>query len=132
MKYLLDTHILIWWYLGSPELSEAYRQLLETLEKKGEEVGVSIISLWEISLLQARGKIQLSIALDEWFSDLESNRWIHVLPLSGPIVLESTRLGETFHKDPADRLIVSTARCVNLKLLTKDDKIRTSGSVIVV
>lgn len=132
MRFLLDTHVLVWWYQASPDLPDSYKQLLMSAEKGNEPVGVSIISLWEIALLESRGRIRFSASVDQWFLSLEKSSWLHILPLKSSIVLESTRLGEEFHKDPADRMIVATARCEKLKLLTVDEKICKSGLVAIV
>ena len=131
VNFLLDTHILIWWFQGASDLPSRYKQLLVDAEQKESPIGISIISLWEIALLQSRGRVRFSISLDHWFSELEVSPWIHILPLKSSIILESTRLGETFHKDPADRMIVATARCENLKLLSVDEKICQSGLAII-
>lgn len=129
MKYLLDTHILIWWCLDLQNLSRKYRELLNACETTGEPLGLSIISLWEISKLVASKKFLINFSLDEWFSELEEHSKLNILPLSSRIILESNRLGATFHKDPADQLIAATARCHGLRLLTVDEKIIESGVV---
>ena len=131
MKYLLDTHILVWWYLNSNQLKKSYLALIDECEKNSEPVAISIISLWEIAYLASKGKINFSYSIDRWFSELDKDTWLQILPLTGSIILESTRLGKNFHKDPADRLIVATARQEGLKLLTADKKIIDSGSVVV-
>lgn len=129
MKYLLDTHILIWWCLDLQNLSQKYRDLLNESENVGEPFGLSIISLWEISKLVSSKKFLIHFSLDEWFCELEEHSKLAILPLSSHIILESTRLGTAFHKDPADQLIAATARCHGLRLLTADEKIIESGVV---
>jgi PIN domain nuclease of toxin-antitoxin system len=132
MNVLLDTHVLVWWYLDAPELPSNYRALLERLESAGERVGVCDISLWEIAKLVERGRLQLHAALDELLQQVEADPLFEVLPLSGRIAAESTRLGPAFHKDPADQLIAATARCLGLRLMTCDEAIRKSHVVAVV
>ena len=132
MKYLLDTHVLLWWYQNGPELSEEYAAILDSTEEQGEVLALSVMSMWEIAKLVQLQRIEVSFALDSWFRDLEDDPQIEVLGLNGEIILESTRLGEQMHKDQADQLIVATARCYNLRLLTHDSRIRSSGAVIVV
>jgi PIN domain nuclease of toxin-antitoxin system len=103
-------------------------QKIETEEFK-EGLAVSIISLWEIAKLAEIGRLQPEFSLDEWFYELEEDPGIWLVPLSARIVIESTRLGPHFHKDPADQLIASTARCHGLRLLTVDERIHRSGIV---
>ena len=131
MRYLLDTHVLVFWYADDRKLSRPYRQLLGRIERRGEQIGVSAISLWEIAKLVERSKLQLQRSLDECLAEVETNPSIELLPISARIAAESTRLGPAFPRDPADQLIAATARCHGLVLLTKDDLIRDSGAVSV-
>ena len=132
MKFLIDTHILLWWYLKKSQLSKKHLSLLVETEKKEDQVGLSVISLWEIARLVAVGRYEVSFSLDRWFKELETDNMVKVLPLSGSISLESNRLGEHFHKDPADQMIVATARCYGLPLMTVDKKIIHSEMVTII
>lgn len=133
MKYLIDTHVLLWWFLDSFDLPNEYQSLFDQHESKKQEVGISIISLWEIAKLVENNKLTIRFSLDDWFEELENDPILEIFPLSRNIVLESTRLREHgFHKDPADQMIVATARCHQLRLLTQDERIRQSGAVLVV
>ena len=132
MKFLLDTHILLWWYLDVPKLPDRFRRLLDEAEQRGEEIGVSIICLWEIAKLVAARKFIVSFSIDQWFKELEEDPLLQVVSLNSSIVLDSTRLGERFPRDPADQLIVATARSYGLALMTVDDQIRESRVVQVV
>ena len=76
-----------------------------------------------------RGRVEVTVPLDDWLAEIESHPLLAVLPLSPRIVAESVRLGADFHRDPADRLIVATARCHGLKLVTADERIRRWGKV---
>jgi len=131
MKFLLDTHVLIWWYLSPDRLSSEYEALITGVEKKGDQVGVSIISLWESGLLAKINRLQLNASIHQWFEKMAQESLIDILPLSVDVVLESLLLAEEFPKDPADRFIVATARVHGLKLLTQDEKIRKSGQVLI-
>jgi PIN domain nuclease of toxin-antitoxin system len=131
MRLLLDTHILIWWQLDRPELPEKYRTVLEAAEAEQEKFSLSVISLWEIAKLESSKRIQVLGSIDTWLEELESHSSVEILPLSSRIILESTRLGGRFHKDPADQLIAATARCHGLKLVTVDERIRSSGVVAI-
>lgn len=131
MSLLLDTHILLWWYLDRPELPERYAKLLETAEQNNEDIHVSIMTLWEIAKLVHLGKIEISFSLDQWFQELAQEDGLQILPLSPTIILESNRLGENFHRDPSDQLIAATARCHGLRLMTVDQKIIQSKVVAI-
>lgn len=131
MKYLLDTHVLLFWYLDDRALAKRYRRLLAELERKGDTVALSAITLWELAKLAERGRIQLAQAIDESLEQVEGNPTLEVLPITGRIAAESTRLGADFPRDPADQLIAATARCHGLILLTQDERIRDSRVVAV-
>ncbi|MBI3180672.1 MAG: type II toxin-antitoxin system VapC family toxin [Myxococcales bacterium] len=129
MKFVADTHIVIWWYEANEALSAVDLRRLRTAEAHGPAVGVSAISLWEIALLHSRGRIALDLPLDEYLSRIEASPTFQVLPLEGRIAAESTRLGPAFPRDPVDRLVAATTRCHGLLLMTADESIRKSGVV---
>jgi PIN domain nuclease of toxin-antitoxin system len=131
VKYLLDTLVMIWWLTDDRKLSREHAKLLERSERSGTAVGLSAISLWEIAKLVERGRIELTQSVDESFEQLETSAFISILPLTGRVAIESTRLGARFHADPIDQLIVATARCQGLTLLTVDERIVESGVVAV-
>ncbi len=95
-------------------------------------MGVSPISFWEIALLHAHGRIRLARSLEATIEFIETHRSVETVAPTGRIALDSTRLGANFPRDPADRLIAATARCHGLRLMTADDRIRTSGAVAIV
>lgn len=134
MKFIIDTHILIRWMLDLPELSQQHVMLLEETEKEGDSFGISIITEWEIAKLVERGKFKFEInqPLEAWFEKLNQNSYLNVLPLNSSIILDSTRLGKNFPKDPADQLIAATARYHGIPLMTMDDRIQKSGVVALV
>ena len=130
MSLLLDTHVLLWWYMDHPNLTDQHSLLLNEAESNTNPVAISAISLWEIAKLVEYGKIHLSINIDKWFTEIDQNQLIEIKELSFDVAIESTRLGPDFHKDPADQLIVATARVYGLHLLTVDRKIVSSGLVM--
>ena len=87
-----------------------------------EGLGVSIISCWEIAKKIQIGKLQLDRSLDAWMDAGLRYPGIRLLPLTPAIVIESTRLPGEFHRDPADQLIVATARVINCPILTADTR----------
>jgi len=131
VKHLLDTHVLIWWLTDDRKLPKPHARLLERSERSQTPVGLSAMSLWEIAKLAERGRIELTRSVDESLEQLEASPFISVLPLTGRVAIESTRLGARFHADPVDQIIVATARCHGLTLLTADERIIDSGVVAV-
>jgi len=121
-RWLMDTHIWLWYGMQNPKLGAAGRELIEQSVHEGG-LAVSIMTLWEISLLEAKGRIHLGMPVAEWLEDALRLPNLMVLPLELPVILDAHRLPGTFHSDPADRLIVATARHHNLTLITDDRKI---------
>ncbi|MGM0453648.1 MAG: type II toxin-antitoxin system VapC family toxin [Thermodesulfobacteriota bacterium] len=118
---MLDTHAW-WWCLTEPEnLSE---KAIETIKQtKTDQRAIASISIWELAMMAAKKRIELKVSISKWFSKAIHESGISVIELSPEIAVESCRLPGDFHKDPADRIIVATARVHNFLLLTKDQKI---------
>lgn len=129
MTYLIDTHVLVWWWIDDPALPPSYAEILEQAVSRSSVIGISAISFWEIATLAARGRLRLTGSVDALLEDIEQHPAIDVLPLSARVALESARLGPSFPKDPADRIIGATARCHGLRLMTCDERIRVSGVI---
>jgi len=126
---LLDTHILVWWRLDSRQLSRNQVRRLQDLENRQKPIAISAITLWEIAMLSARGRIEMADPPEVWLEEIEGHPLIEVLPLTARIAAESVRLGPDFHNDPADQLIVATARIHGLPLMTADKRIHRWGKV---
>lgn len=118
---LLDTHIWVWWVHDAPELSGNYRDIIEANE--GEVLGVSAFSCWELAKLVELKRIELPCSIDDWLDAALIYPGVHLFGLTPQIAIESTRLPGQFHRDPADQIIVATARVHNLPLLTADERI---------
>ncbi len=118
---ILDTHIWIWWAGENSELTEEYANLIRSTQADG--IGVSSISCWEIALLHSKQRLFLNQPVLQWLETSLSLPNIQLLPLSPRIAVESNNLPDEFHKDPADRIIVATARVYDCPLLTYDSKI---------
>jgi len=131
VRYLLDTHVVIWWLMDDRKLPKTHAKALERCERSGTPVALSAISLWEIAKLVERGHLELTQSLDDSVEQLETSSFVSVLPLTGRVAIESTRLGRRFHSDPIDQIIAATARCHGLTLLTVDERIIESGVVAV-
>lgn len=83
-------------------------------------IALSAISVWEVAKKVSLGKLGLSIPLTDWMKKATDNTYIQILPLSIQVSVESTQLPGEFHNDPADQIIVATARLHNLTILTAD------------
>jgi len=118
---VLDTHIWIWWVHGDAQLSNAHRAYLQAHEAQG--LGVSIISCWEVAKLVEYNRLKLPSPVADWLDQALAYPGIRLLDLTPRIVVESTQLPGTFHRDPADQMIVATARVHNCPLMTVDAKI---------
>ena len=118
---VLDTHIWVWWVHEDQRLTPAQREAIVASET--DVIGVSAISCWEIAKLVEAGRLELPDALEEWFDQALSYPGVELLALTPEIAIESTRLPGEFHRDPADQIIVATARVYECPLLTSDDKI---------
>lgn len=129
MTYLLDTHIVIWWWIGDPKLPRNLSEMLEASVSKAEPVGVSTITLWEIAMLVARRHLPLLGSVDALLADVETHPVVRMLPITARVAVESTRLGPTYPRDPVDRIIGATARCYGLRLMTADQNIRKSRMI---
>ena len=117
---VLDTHIWIWWVDGSNRLPKHYQAYIQANETQG--LGISIISCWEVAKLVEYNRLVLPCPVADWFDQALAYPGIRLLGLTPQIALESTQL-EGFHRDPADQIIVATARTYGCPLLTADEKI---------
>lgn len=121
---ILDTHALLWWASGDTgQLSALAAQAIEA-ELNGGQIRVSSISAWELAMLVAKGRIALSMDIGEWLSVVSQIEAVSFMPVDNEIAVKSVELPGEFHKDPADRIIVATARKFAAPLVTADDKIR--------
>lgn len=120
---VLDTHTLVWWVSGDPLLSKKARTAIER-ERPDGDIIVSSITAWEIAMLVERGKLVLSMDVGNWLSTVAQIDAVSFLPVDVEVATKSVDLPGDFHKDPADRMIVATARKLAVPLVTKDDKIR--------
>lgn len=125
MSVLLDTHVWVWWLTPASRLSEAERNALDRLGARGE-LAVSAISLWEAQMLHSKRRLELPVRFPEWLRRAASPEVVAVLPLETEVILALDALPRGFHGDPADRLIVATARAHGLRLATYDSGIRKS------
>jgi len=125
LSVLLDTHMWVWWLTPDSPLSRAERAALDA-EAARRELFLSAISLWETQVLHAKQRLELPLPFADWLARAADERVITVLPLSVEVVFALDALPAAFHGDPADRLIVATARAHAMPLATHDAAIRRS------
>ncbi len=118
---LLDTHIWIWWVDGSSQLTVTQRRHIESNESTG--LGVSVISCWGVAKLVEVNRLELRCPVAEWIAQALGYPGVRLLYLTPRIAVEFTQLPGTFHRDPADQIIVATARIRRCPLLTADARI---------
>ena len=116
---ILDTHIWLWWVNESDRLNDAHRTLIDS----AEEILVSAISCWEIALLVSQQRLQLTGTVSDWINTSLLFPKVRSLHISPAVAVEANFLPGEFQRDPADRIIVATARVHNLELMTLDSKI---------
>ena len=118
---ILDTHIWIWWVDGGGQLPPNCSALIRAESANG--LGVCAISCWEVAKLVELGRLQLTVPVDQWLAQA-LQKPVQLLPLSPEVAVGATQLPGTFHRDPADQLIVATARLYDCPLVTVDRLIR--------
>jgi len=124
VKYLLDTHAWIWWNMHPAQLSKHVTGLISNV-KKYDELLLSAISPWEFSKLLEKERLGISCDPEMWIEQALQMPKLRLVPLTPSIAYRSTILPAPFHNDPADQIIVATAREENAAIITKDQRIRT-------
>jgi PIN domain nuclease of toxin-antitoxin system len=124
---VLDTHAWIWLMNGDEPLRSS--PALTHIERAAStaNVRVSTISIWEVGILEAKSRIKLPISCEEWVDQALDAPGIALASISPAIALASSRLPGHFHGDPADRILVATARSLQADLLTRDRQIIAYG-----
>jgi PIN domain nuclease of toxin-antitoxin system len=130
-RFLADTHVAVRWLVDAKRLSREQVRAIKEAVRRAEPVALSAMSLLEIAMLAGDGRLKLIIRLDEFFDKLQASPVFHVLPLTYEVATEVAALGGSL-RDPADRVIVATARVHRLRLVTSDQRIIESKLVPVV
>ena len=120
---ILDTHALLWWVDGSERLSTPAREAIENERGDQGSILVSAISAWEIALLVDKGRLTLDREVVDWLDQVSRIEGLEFLAVDRQIGVGAVRLPGDFHKDPADRIIVATARRAASPLVSADERI---------
>jgi len=110
----------------SDRFSRATRATLVRSAQMGD-MCVSVISVWEVGMLEAKGRLELKMSCAEWVKQALATPGLSLYPLTAEIAIESSRLPGNFHGDPADRILLATARMTGAQLLTKDERLLEYG-----
>jgi PIN domain nuclease of toxin-antitoxin system len=125
---VLDTHAWIWWVEANRRLGTRASAQLDALPPE-ERPYLCDISLWEVAMLVGLRRLTFPAPLDEWMERATHPRTVRILPITPAIACETARLPASFHRNPADRLIVATCRIMQLPLVTRDRRILRSRLV---
>jgi PIN domain nuclease of toxin-antitoxin system len=119
---LLDTCTAIW-LMGKTPISDESRKAIRLARVSRSGVYVSAFCAWEIGMLVAKGKIQLTKAPENWFDELLAHPGVRLAGLTPRILLSSTALPGNPPNDPADRIVAATARAHGYTVITRDREI---------
>ena len=128
MSYLLDTHVLLKWVWQDPSLKKQHQEITASLSAENPGV-ISDISLWEIATLYSLSRITLELPLRDFLERVSAPPLVRRIGITTAIATEVAALPDSFHRDPADRLIVASARVLGTTLLTQDKRIIDSEIV---
>ena len=120
MNYLLDTHTLIWFLNGDPDLSSKSRKAIEA---ETSSIFVSIASVWEIAIKVSLDRLDLKISFERLREEIESNGF-KLLPITFDDIMILSEL-PMIHRDPFDRIIISQALSNNFILISRDKAFKT-------
>lgn len=121
---LLDTHALVWWLTESPGLSNAAKRAIRRHSGPGD-IAVSAISVLEIATAARRGRLQFTVPVEQWLSDMRCIPQLRLEPVSADIAALAGSVVDPMHGDPADRMIVATATVLGVPLVTADERLRS-------
>ena len=121
---VLDTHTLIWWVNGDERLSKhALKAINNEINKDDGAILISSITTWEIALLVEKGRLSLTMDTDDWIRTVSAIEKVEFVTVDNDTFIQSVRLPDDFHPDPADRIITALARQHSIPLVTSDRKI---------
>jgi len=120
---LLDTHAWIWWLTNPERLpSKATKAIREAM--KNYRVAISSMSVWEIAMLCAKGRLEFATDYREFIRQTEKLAFVQFVAPDNTILVNSVNLPDYAGRDPADRIIIATANHLSATLISKDDTMR--------
>ena len=125
----LDTHAWVWWVASPARIPKRAARLIEQAVEGGERLLVSAISVWEVAMLAARGRLELTLDVEAWISHAESVPHFHFAPVDNRTAVRAVQLPGFPHRDPADRIIVATAILAGATLITGNERLRAYRAV---
>ncbi len=128
MSVLLDTHVWVWWNSEPDKIRAGLRAVIEAASSKSA-LYLSAISPWEVAMLVEKKRLHLEMDTLLWIERALDEAGLSLYPLSPAVAVASNRLPGAFHSDPADRIIVATARELGATLLTRDEAILAYSGV---
>jgi PIN domain nuclease of toxin-antitoxin system len=128
MPTVLDTHAWVWWVTADKRLSRSATRAIDRAQTQ-DVLLLSLISVWEVAKKVEKGHLVLDRPVDDWLDVATLRPGLHLVELTRPILIESCRLPQPFHGDPADQIIVATARDRDALIVTKDERIQAYGHV---
>ena len=120
---LLDTHAMIWWCNGDSQLSPTAAKTISEAVSAGQDICISAISAWELGMLVKKNRLALNRPVEDWINTVSAIDQVRFIPITPDIAVASTQLPGDFHKDPADRMIVATARNLGCPVVSADKQI---------
>jgi PIN domain nuclease of toxin-antitoxin system len=123
MPTLLDTHAWVWWVTQDRRLSARARARITTALAK-QDLWISLISVWELAKKVEKKQLVLDRPVDQWLDEAVTPPGLGVWELTRPVLVQSCALPQPFHGDPADQILVATARHHGAMLVSKDQQIR--------
>lgn len=124
---VLDTHVLLWLVRGSSKLPHRIWQQIDRAAVR-DDVVVSVIAIWEVAMLVRKGRLNLGEATHDWAVRALSRPGVRLAPLTPETVIDSEELPGRIHGDPADRIMIATARHLDATLVTRDKNILDYGA----
>jgi len=123
VKLLLDTHVLVWWLAGDPQLPVSVQKSVESVDN---EVFIGVGCLWEMVIKLSLGKLQLEMPLETLINQVLPEQRIALLPIAPTHLLRLTTL-PFHHRDPFDRLLAAQALAEAMNVASRDDALDAYG-----
>lgn len=128
MRIVLDTHAWIWWLTEDRRLSRRAAGAIEQALEAGR-LSLSMISIWEVAKKMEKRQLVLDRPMRDWLDQATTRPGLELVDLTPTILIDSCDLPQPFHGDPADQIIVATARYERATLVTRDRSLRRYAHV---